>query len=294
MKIAPLTFITCSLLISIAAFAQDETDSLQTDLPKSYFKASLEYLNNSVYLGRKDSVNIPYLTPEISYHFKSGFFLNASASYLPAESRIDESTIGGGYAFSKKKWDGEFSAEKYFYSSKSYNVKAETKGDVSATIDYDAGFITPGISTFIDFSAKNDYGGSFSLEHDFSLFHDNMDLSPSFVVNASTQNSYAQYYQKRKYAKTKKGKALGYSVTANTFNTSNFKILDYEFSVPIDYTVKRFTLSFTPVYAIPVNPNTVVLTIKTLNGNTNTKTFTENLGNSFYWSFGVAYKIKEK
>ena len=294
MKTTPLTLITCFILISIAAFAQDETDSLQTDSPKSYFKVSVEYLNNSVYLGRKDSVTIPYLTPEISYHFKSGFYLTANASYLPAESRIDESTIGAGYAFTKKKWDGEFSAEKYFYSSQSYNVKAETKGDVSATIDYDAGFITPGISTFINFSAKNDYGGSFSLEHDFSLFHDDMDFSPSFIVNASTQNSYAQYYKKRKYSKTRKGKTLGYTVTANTLNTSNFKILDYEFSVPIDYKAKRFTLSFTPTYAIPVNPNTVMLTIKGSNGNTNTKTFTENLGNSFYWSFGVAYKIEGK
>ena len=292
MKTTSVPFMTFFLLFSVFASAQDETGSPQNDSPKPYFKTSFEYLNNNVYLGRKDSVAIPYFTPQITYHFKSGLFLNASASYLPTESRVDVSTIGAGYAFSKKKWDGELSAEKYFYSNQSYNVKAETKGGVSANIGYDAGFIEPSITGSISFSTKNDYASSFSLEHYFSLFHDNADISPSFVINASTQNSYAQYYQKRKYTKTKKGKIAGYTATANTLNTSDFKVLDYEFSAPMDYTLKRFTISFTPTYAIPVNPSTVMLNIKTAGGATATRTFTEKLSNTFYWTVGLAYKIK--
>jgi hypothetical protein len=282
------------LLFAVFAFSQDETDSSQTNTPKSYFKASVEYLNNSVYHGRKDSLAIPYLTPQLYYHFKSGIFIDASISYLTAESRTDLSTIGGGYSFSKKKWYGEISAEKYFYSSQSYNVKAETKGSLMGSLSYDAGFIEPSLSSSVSFSSKNDYGASFNLEHYFSLFHDRADITPSFAVNASTQNSYAQYYQKRKYAKTRKGKTLGYTATANTLNTSNFKILDYEFSAPIECTAKRFTFSFTPTYTIPVNPATVLLTIKTSGGTTATRTFTENLSNSFFWTFGISYKINGK
>lgn len=292
MKNLPVLFAVLLILLAPGAHAQDENDSSGAGLHKPYFKVSFDYVNNNVYLGRKDSVATPYVSPQVAYHFKSGLFLNAGASYLPTESRIDVSTIGAGYAFAKKKWDGEFSAEKYFYNSQSYNVKSETQGDVSATIEYDAHFIEPGITTFVSFSQKNDYGASLNLVHDFSLFSDKLDIGPSFVVNAGTQNAYAQYYKKRKYAKTKKGKTVGYTATANTLNTSNFKVLDYEFSVPIDYTANKFTFSFTPTYAIPVNPSKVMLTIKNANGNTNTKTFTENVSGNFYWGFTIAYKIK--
>lgn len=294
MRTKSVPLFTFFLLFAFFAFAQDETDSSQTDLPKSYFKASIEYLNNSVYLGRKDSSVIPYLTPQLYYHLKSGLFIDAGISYLSNENRVDASTIGAGYSFSKKKWDGEISAEKYFYSSQSYNVKAETKGSVMGSLSYDAGLIEPSLSGSVSFSTKNDYGASLGLEHYFSLFNDQADINPSFVINASTQNSYAQYYQKRKYAKTRKGKNIGYTATANTLNTSNFKVLDYELSAPLEYTAKKFTFSFTPTYAIPVNPATVLLTIKTSSGTTSTRTFTENLSNSFFWTFGIAYKIHRR
>lgn len=279
------------LLFAILTFAQGEKDSSKTDAPQSYFKASIEYLNNSVYFGRKDSLVIPYLTPQLYYHFKSGIYIDANISYVTGESRVDVSTIGAGYSFKKKKWDGEISAEKYFYSNQSYNVKAETNGSFVGNLGYDVGFIEPSLSAFVNFSSKNDYGASLNLEHYFSLLRDHADITPSFAINASTQNSYAQYYQKRKYSKTRKGKTLGYTATANTLNTSGFKILDYEFSAPMEYTANRFTFSFSPTYAMPVNPATVLLTIKTSSGATGTRTFTENLSNSFFWTFGIAYKI---
>lgn len=288
----PLIFLSAFCLLNV--LSSSAQDSLQNEKPKPYFKASIEYLNNSVYLGRKDSVAIPYLTPELSYHFKSGVYLNASLSYLPDESRIDVSTLGGGYAFSKKKWDGEITAEKYFYNSQSYNVNAESKGEVSGSIGYDLGFAEPQLSGFVNFADKNDYGSSFSLAHYFSLFHDHANLGPTFVINASTQNSYALYYQKRKYAKNRKGKKVNYTITANTVNTSQFKILDYEFSTPLEYEVKRFDFSFTPTVAVPVNPSTVILSVKSSNGPSTSRMFTENLSTSFFWSVSIAYKIKGK
>lgn len=278
-------------LFSFFTNAQDNQDSAGS-LSRPYFKASIEYLNNNVYLGRKDSVAIPYITPEISYHFKSGVYLNGSVSYLPTESRVDVSTIGAGYALVKEKWDAEFSAEKYFYNSQSYNVKAETKGDVSASIGYDLGFVESDFSGTVSFAAKNDYAASFGLDHELSLLDDDLSITPSFVVNASTQNSYASYYQKRRYSKTKKGKKAGFTATANSLNASQFKILDYEFSIPFDYGVKGFTFSFTPTVAIPVNANTILFTLQPANGPAVTRTFTENIGATFFWSLGVSYRIK--
>lgn len=291
-----LTLFICFLLASVFAYAQgskDDLDSLLDDAPKAYFKASLDYLSDNIYLGRKDSVATPYITPAIEYHFKSGIFLSGSISYLSTEHRIDVSTLGAGYGFSKGKWDGEFIAEKYFYSSQSYSVRSEQKGDMNASIGYDFGFINPSVSGFINFGTKSDYGTSFTLEHTFLLFDEKIDVTPSFVANASTQNYYSAYYKKRKYVKTKKGKKITYSANANTQDASKFKLLDYEFSAPLNYVVKRFTFNFTPTVAVPVNPSVVTLTLTPKTGPSITKTFTENIGTSFFWSAGISYKIKK-
>ena len=101
-------FISC-IIFQNKLFAQDTTarqkfikdsiekemDSIFNDLgflkPKSFWLANINYLNNNVYLGRKDSVPSPYITASLGYYHKSGLFVNASASYLmePGQGRID-------------------------------------------------------------------------------------------------------------------------------------------------------------------------------------------------------------
>src|SRR5580765_6139707 len=43
----------------------------------SRFEAGISYLNNDVYLGRKDSAFLSYYTPVLSYFHKSGLFITA-------------------------------------------------------------------------------------------------------------------------------------------------------------------------------------------------------------------------
>lgn len=289
------------LAISIAAFlvhtrsqAQDsnaKTDSLSDDIASSSFSASLTYLSDNVYLGRKDSVQLPYSTPELEYHFKSGIFFRASASYLSTENRMDDYTLAGGYSFTKNNWNGEISVEKYFYSSQSYSVKSELTGDVSANAGYNFGPVESDLSGSISFGSSNDYAASLTLQHGFQVFQKNGDITPTFIANASTQNYYNAYYQKRKFIKRKKGKPVSYTASSGTLNTVKFEILDYEASIPFDYSVNKFTFTFTPTLAIPVHPNTVALTLTSSNGQQVTKTYTEQIGNSFFWSLGVSYQF---
>src|SRR5436305_15254315 len=91
------------LLFSIAFYknsgAQKTTDEESTS-KSSYFKLGLNYQTDNVYLGRKDSVKVPYLTPSIGYYDKSGFYISGSLSYLPSsgENRIDLFIIECGYS----------------------------------------------------------------------------------------------------------------------------------------------------------------------------------------------------
>jgi len=289
-------FITCSIILLLLAqliFAQDAQDSdsvSATHKRKSYLKAEISYLSDNVYLGRSDSVKTPYITPSLTYHHKSGLFAGAGANLLGTTGNLDMFNITGGYALSKGNWDAEIVANKYFYSSSSYTVRSEMKGDISLYSGYDLGFIEPSINAGITFGDATDYSATFGLEHEFSFLNDNFSVTPGVFTTAASQNYYNAYYQKRRYSTNRKGKTVQQDVSASTEDAAKFRILDYELSLPLEYRQKRMTFSFTPTYAIPVNPNSVKITVTTPNAQ-RTKIAYETLTNRFFWTANVSIKI---
>src|SRR5664279_1950910 len=53
------------------AVMMDSTDNKGALLHKSYFEAGMSYQSNDVYLGRKDSMLLPYYIPAFSYYHRS-------------------------------------------------------------------------------------------------------------------------------------------------------------------------------------------------------------------------------
>lgn len=268
-------------------------DSSKNNSDKSYFEAGVSYLNNNVYMGRKDSTNVPYLTPSFAYYNKSGFFAETSLSWLKTSDidRIDLFEIEAGYSFIKNNFSATINAEKDFYNSQSKNVKSETKGSLHAGISYDFNFIKPSLNASYLFDSRGDVTGSFSAEHSFYFDDDNFEITPGISVNAGTQNYYDSYYRKRKFKGRKNSPRAPTIISGYVVNASDLKIMDYELSCPFDFPAGKFIFDFTPSYAIPVNPNTVVRTITPPSGNSVTKTTTEDLGNSFFWSAGITYSF---
>jgi len=273
--------------------AQDLSENAEPK--KSQWQVGVSYLNNSVYLGRQDSLKVSYVTPSITYFNKSGLYVSSLLYYLNSsgERRIDLFEIQTGYNFTLNKFDGEISISKDFYNTQSKNVQSETKGDGNISLSYDLGFIKPSLQGGIAFNKKNDYNASFGIEHPFFLLDDNLEIDPSFLLNASTQNYYESYYSIRRYSgKRKKQTGSGVLISANLPNASKFKIMDYEWSLPINYTLGKFNFNFAPTLAIPLNPNIVVLSVKSPSGvTTSSQTRTENLSNIFFWSTGVSYNF---
>jgi len=289
-----LCLIISILLCSSLTYAQDSLLTASDTVPikrKSHFKIELGYLSDNVYLGRSDSVKIPYVTAGVRYIHRSGLFAGVSANYLSTEGRTDLFELTGGYMMSKGNWDAEISGTKYYYNANSYSVNAETKGEISLYSAYDLGWVSPSITAGMKFSQATDYTATLGVEHDFSFLDERLQVEPAIYVNASTQNYYNAYYQKRKYATNRKGqqKAVG-TITASTEDASAFRILDYELSVPVEYTKRRFTIGITPVYAIPVNANHINITVTTANA-TRYRNYYETLSNRLYCSVDLTFKI---
>lgn len=274
-------------------------DSIKNLIPvASYFQASLNYLSNNVYLGRKDTAATPYITPMFGYYHKSGLYANASASYLAAagESRIDLVTLEAGYSFKAGKFDGQASGAKFWFNSASYNIRSELKGSLSFFGAYDFGFIKPTLTPMLNIGNKLDFALTMGVEHTFYLADDAIDITPTINVNASTENFYNSYYKVRKFSVKRKGANVKVKGTQSgeVLNSAQFKLLDYEFTMPINYTIKKFTFNFLPVYAVPVNPAITVVTTKKGAQAATTKTSKEVLNNSFFFQAGVSYKISKK
>jgi len=263
---------------------------------KSYFKASLGYLSNNVYLGRKDSTAIPYIIPGLSYYHRSGLYAAASFGWLASDgySRIDMGTIEAGYIFSAGDYDGAIIASKYFYNSQSTNIRAEIKSSVTLENGYDFGFMRPTLNGTLNFGSKTDILATFGVEHTYYLFNDHLDLTPTVEGNAGTLNFYNNYYRKRRYTKTRKRLpplSGVVTITGTVIDPSEFRMLDWEASIPIIYHLKHFTISFTPVYVIPLNPASIeILKVFSLGPVTDTIR-QEKLENSFLFEAEVAYRF---
>lgn len=286
-----LPFLVFLLAAGNNMYAQTKQyDSLSTQ-KSSYWQAEIIYTSNNVYLGRKDSLHLPYLTPVIGYYNRSGLYISSGLSYLTAtgSSRVDLFYIDAGYTFTRNNVQAQLSATKYFYNHQSTNVNADVKAGVDLYAAYDFGFIQPSMEAAANFSNLTDYILTLGLEHTFYAGND-FSFTPGFSMNAGTQNAYNFYYNKRKFAVRRKKARAGntnYDINAQVAGAAAFKTLDYECSLPVSYTLNAFTFNFTPCFALPVHPATINYTVKSSAGNQYTAGYHEELKNTFYWSAGI-------
>ncbi len=273
------TLVAVVCCISFQSIAQSSKGTKDT-LSKSYFKADLSFLSNSVYLGRKDSLNMAYITPSIAYHHKSGLFANASLSYLISANnkRIDLYTLEVGYDFSfGKNFYGNAYLDKYFYNASSNNVQALTNAATGTSLTYEPKGIVA-ISAGVDFlfSDKTDAIVTTSLAHNFYIGNDAnyWTITPTVALNAGTQS----FYQAQR--KRVGGPAGGGPNNLQITGGEKFNILNYEISVPVTYDANKWGIFFTPSYALPQSP--VVL-----RGPLGNIVKTEKLENNFYAELGV-------
>lgn len=259
---------------------------------RSHLDVGMSYQSDNVYLGRKDSARLPYYIPAVSYYHKSGVYASASIGYLKNStvSRLDLITLEAGYMFTAHKYQGMFTASKYFYNSQSTNVTSAITSSIAYQNGYDLGPVKPSLTVTLNIGDKVDYEGRLEIGHTFTLLNDNLDLSPSVSVAGSTLHYY-DYYRKRRYTiKNKKGTQTGMAdVSGSVLDASTFKLLDYELLAPIEYTIGKCTFSFTPIYSIPVNAVTIGIHTARDNGTTVDRTKTEGIEDAFYFTLGVNF-----
>ncbi len=241
----------CVLWVVVLSSPQAITqESFENSPSKSFGKASVNFLSNDVYFGRAYDTAISYTTALLGYYHKTGLFVNASASYGSSVSyhRFDLYTLTGGYEFLSpdQKLSGSVTVDKYFYNKGSKSIKSAVKTSLYANVDYDFGWLFFDASAGANFANKTDFALTPGVGHNFYTGDSKFSVSPSFYMYAGSQHFYSGFRNRARRPRPGQPPALQ--------DNSTFKILDYEFSIPSSYETGKFTFSFTPYYAIPVNP----------------------------------------
>lgn len=261
----------------------------------SFFSLSINFINDAVFLGRKDSITAPYLYPSITYYNKSGLYATGSFSYLTKsnENRIDMLLGTIGYNITANKFAGDISFTKYFFNTDSYNVISEVESDLTATLGYDFNIldITVSLISFFNKNSNSDIFLSSEISHNFTTKHKDFQFSPTIGAFLGSQNFYEEYYINNRFGSkrsTSSGSGQGTGGTTTTTTTvtlqesEKFNLMAIEFSLPIWYIKNPFTVSFLPVYVIPQNPATLTV---------DSAIYEEDLENTFYWMVGISYKF---
>lgn len=289
--------------LGVGLFAQNTPKSSKesSDDEESYILTDVSYINDAVFMGRRDSIAAPYLLPSIGYYDKSGFFIDVSASYLTSseESRVDLFLTTAGYLFEHKKWSGGFSGTAYFYNENSYNVQSEVVADITGLLSYDFDILefSAYASSYFNKNSSPDIFLGFMADHTFYGKKKNFLITPRVSAYAGSQYFYEEYYTtsrlgNRKSSTSGQGSGQGGTTDTGTEVTtvqiaeaSEFNLLNVELSVPLQYYHKQFIFSFTPVWAFPQTSATLT---------TDTGTYEEDLENVFYWSVGISYWFNTK
>jgi hypothetical protein len=280
----------------------------------SIFKVKTSYLSNSVYNGRKDSLEVPYLNFSLKYLNSGGFYAGAGISYLVSSyaQRIDAFNINAGY-FKEINDNFDFSVNlsKSIYNSNSVSVISEILGNVSGIFSYTNKYFDLSAGAYVMVTPTNpDFSFNLSASHTINLDpEDQWSVEPAVDVNFGSRHYYGSYISERQRKKGK-GSSSGGSGTSGgnakidiektvvALGTDQLALLDYEVSVPLYYRGKKWGFFFIPTYAIPQSPITYETTIKTTvtaNGNsvstTKVSQAVESLSNVFYGEIGVSYKF---
>ncbi len=248
--------VTLFLLIPNAKAQKVESGDEYED--KAHVMFGINYLSDNVYLGRKDTIPLPYVSPYLGYQFKSGIYLKAITSFASRPTtHLDLLTLTAGYmhVFDNGIIIGA-DADKYFYNKNTVSVRANILSCEEAFLMYSNNYIEPMFIAQINQIKNNnaDFVIGAAIDHNFSAAENKLQITPTLTLYTGTQHYYEQYKQD---VVNKKGKTVVKKKLVD--NSDQFSALDYEMSVPFEYTIHHWAMKLIPAYIIPLNPSTVTV-----------------------------------
>lgn len=255
----------------------------------------LTYGNNSSFLGRYQTELLPYYSADISYKSKTGFWLSLAAyDIYNSATFADEVDVMAGWSTNlSKRIDASVYYTRYFFSGSTELIKSSVANTASASLGFDWNFLYSKLSGHYIFGGAHDFfvvidnSKYIEFPHIFNK-NDYLSLDPRISIISGTQTFVDSYYIDRGTPLISptgsgpsggRGNAPSSGTSTSTVESvqTTFNILSYELSLPVAYSIGKFSFEVSGRYSIPVN---------LLEGDTSVP--------QFFFTGGVVYFISSK
>jgi hypothetical protein len=269
--LVPLTALNAAALKPHVYAAGAERDVADTDtvIRKQSATVGISYGSDIQFFGRTGPITYPFVSADAIYNTKNGFFIYGSTSkVLGYNPLIDEIDLGGGYLYAAtKKFKGAISYTRFFFNKDAAQViKSASSNDINWDNSYNWGFAKSGVILDYLFGKDNDVfltlNTSKYIESKFSIFDskDYISINPGASAIFGTQNFVQRYSLDHRYQMAASN--LYFSDPAeprNAHNNGLFKLLNYNFKLPIAYNRPHYTIEFAYKYSIPINVEGILM-----------------------------------
>jgi hypothetical protein len=245
------TFLTSGNIHIVA-----DTDTI---IRKQSVSVGVNYGSDALFFGRTSPVKYPFVTGDVIYNSKQGFFAYSSILKVLGYAPVDEIDVGGGYFYKlSKQFSGTVSYTRFIFNKQANVIKSASSNDINLKNSYDWKFLKTSVIADYLFGKSNDFfvtvTNSKYIETSWSIFDDQdyLSFNPSFNFITGTQNFVQRYSVDHRF-KQDIDNIFVYDDPNSARYNRKFKMLNYSFKVPIAYNRPHYTLEASWRYSIPVN-----------------------------------------
>jgi hypothetical protein len=233
-----------------------DTDTI---IRKQSVSVGINYGSDALFFGRTGPVKYPFVTGDLIYNTKQGFFAYGSILKVLGYTPIDEVDLGGGYFYKfSKDFSGAASYTRFIFNKDANVIKSASSNDVNLKNSYDWHFVKTSVIMDYLFGKSNDFfvtvTNSKYIETSWSIFDDKdyLSFNPSFNFITGTQNFVQRYSLDHRFKDDIDNIYVHNDPNSARYNRK-FKMLNYSFKLPIAYNRPHYTFEASWRYSIPVN-----------------------------------------
>jgi hypothetical protein len=233
-----------------------DTDTI---IRKQSVSVGVNYGSDALFFGRTSPIKYPFVTGDIIYNSKPGFFAYGSVLKVLGYTPVDEVDLGGGYFYKfSKQFSGAVSYTRFIFNRDANVIKSASSNDINLKNSYDWHFLKTSIIADYLFGKSNDafvtVTNSKYIETSWSIFDDQdyLSFNPSFNFIMGTQNFVQRYSVDHQYKQEVDNIYVKDDANSARYNR-RFNMLNYSFKVPIAYNRPHYTLEASWRYSMPVN-----------------------------------------
>jgi hypothetical protein len=240
-------------------YSVKDTDTI---IRKQSLSVGLNYGSDAMFFGRTGPITYPFMSTDVVYNTKMGFFVYGSAlRLLGYRTFVDEVDLGAGYLFRPtKKFSSSISYNRFIFNKEERIIESATSNDINWKNSFDWKPFKSTIILDYLFGKSSDFFMTVSQSKYFEtkgkIFNDQdyISFNPGINLIIGTQNFVERYsldHDDRLLVDNIY--KFGPNAPPTGVNNGRLNFLNYSFKLPIAYNMPHYTFEVAYKYSIPVN-----------------------------------------